>query len=113
MAPYRILWISAQSDPQAGWNLAGWEVETRPPLQALESLAVTNYSAVVLSLPFPGWPATELLGEVTRLAAGVPILAYDPAASVEEAVTLAHLGVYQFLPDMESASRLIPEAIED
>jgi DNA-binding NtrC family response regulator len=50
---------------------------------------------------------------VGRLAPGVPILAYDPAASVETAVTLAHLGVHQFLPDMENARRLISGAMED
>jgi DNA-binding NtrC family response regulator len=41
------------------------------------------------------------------------VLARDPKASVAEAVQLAHLGIYQFLPADESAFGIIDQAIED
>ena len=58
---YRILWISAKSDPPSGWETAdGWEVDVEPPDQALQSLAIADYLVVILNLPLPGWPAAAL-----------------------------------------------------
>jgi DNA-binding NtrC family response regulator len=114
MAPYRILWISTQTDPPTGWTpTEGWEVEVQPPRQAIQSLAAADYSVTILDLPLSIWPAATLLEEVRRAAPSIPILAYDPTISVEMAVTLAHLGIQQFLPDMQCARRLISRAIED
>ena len=41
------------------------------------------------------------------------MLARDPQASVGEAVQLAHLGIYQFLPAGEAAFEVIDRAIEE
>jgi DNA-binding NtrC family response regulator len=41
------------------------------------------------------------------------VLARDPQASVSEAVQLAHLGIYQFLPAGEAAFEVIDRAIEE
>jgi DNA-binding NtrC family response regulator len=113
IAPHRILWISRQTDPPPGWNPSdGWEVEVQLPLQAIESLAFAQYSVILLSLPLPGWPAPTLLEEVGRLAPGVPVLVYDPSASMESAVSPAHLGVHQLLPSLDRANQLISQAIE-
>src|SRR4051794_24841672 len=98
IASCRILWISANPDPPTGWNPPpGWNIHFQAPEPALRALAVAEYSVVVMSLPVPGWPAVTLLDRVRCAAPSVPVMAYDPAASIEGAVTLAHLGVRQCL----------------
>jgi DNA-binding NtrC family response regulator len=113
MASCRILWISANPDPPTGWNPPpGWNVHFQAPESALRALAVAEYSVIVMSLPVPGWPAVTLLDRVRCAAPSVPVMAYDPAASIEDAVTLAHLGVRQCLRDIESAPRMISQVLE-
>ena len=65
----QVLWISAGPDASYGWadwqDL--WNVESRPAEEAIDALAVTNYSAIVLELPYAGWSSAELLEAVTRV----------------------------------------------
>ncbi len=81
--------------------------------EAIDALAVTDYAAIVLELPYPGWRSADLLEAVQRAAPGVPILARDPDISVGEAVQLAHLGLKQFLPAEGDGFGLIDQVIED
>src|ERR1035437_2871601 len=115
MGSTQVLWISAQPELPADWphRPAVWNVEILPADEAIEALAVTGYAAIVLDLPLPGWTAPPLLEAVQRAAPGVPVLARDPKASVGDAVQLAHLGIYQFLPAGENAFELIDLAIAD
>ena len=111
----QVLWVSAGPEPETRWEHgpAGWNVEIRPAEEAIEALAVTDYSAIVLELPYAGWRSAALLEAVQRAAPGVPVLARDPNTSVDEAVHLAHLGLHQFLPADEDGFRLIDRVIED
>ncbi len=115
MGSTQVLWISAATALPSDWphHPAVWNIEIQPPDQAIEALAVADYAAIVLDLPLPGWTAATLLETVQRAAPGVPVLARDPGASVGDAVQLAHLGIYQFLPAGDSAFHLIDQAIED
>jgi DNA-binding NtrC family response regulator len=115
MGSTQVLWISAQPELPADWphQTAAWNIEIQPADEAIEALSVNDYAVIVLDLPLPGWTAPTLLEAVQGAAPGVPVLARDPQASVSEAVHLAHLGLYQFLPAGESAFRLIDQAIED
>ena len=115
MGSTQVLWISAEAEMPAEWphHPAVWNIEIQPADAAIGALAVADYAAIVLNLPIPGWPAPTLLEVVQRAAPGVPVLARDPNASVPEAVQLAHLGIYQFLPAGENAFSLIEQAIED
>jgi DNA-binding NtrC family response regulator len=115
MGSTQVLWISAEAELPAEWphHPAVWNIEIQPADEAVAALAVADYAAIVLNLPIPGWTAPTLLEAVRRAAPGVPVLARDPKASVAEAVQLAHLGIYQFLPADESAFGIIDQAIED
>jgi DNA-binding NtrC family response regulator len=115
MGSTQVLWISSESALPADWphHPAVWNIEIQPADGALDALAVTDYAAVVLDLPVPGWTAATLLEAVQRAAPAVPVLAWNPKASVSEAVQLAHLGLHQFLPASESAFATIDQAIED
>ena len=114
MGSTQVLWVSAEPELPAGWphHPAVWNLDVQTPDDAVEVLTVSDYAAIVLNLPVPGWTAPALLESVQRAAPGVPVLARDPNVPVAEAVRLAHLGVYQFLPDDESALGLIDQAID-
>jgi DNA-binding NtrC family response regulator len=115
MGSTQVLWIGAEAELPAEWphHPAVWNIEIQPADEAIGALEVADFAAIVLNLPVPGWTAPALLEAVQRAAPGVPVLARDPHASVAEAVQLAHLGIYQFLPAGESAFGLIDQAIED
>ena len=115
MASTQVLWISAEPALPADWphHPAVWNIEIQPADVAIQTLTVAEYAAIVLDLPLPGWTAARLLETVQRTAPGVPVLIRDANASVGEAVQLAHLGIYQFLPAGELAFELIAQAIED
>jgi len=115
MGSTQVLWISAQPDLPGDWphHPAVWNIEIQPAAEAIEALKVADYGAIVLDLPHSGWTAPALLEAVQRAAPGVPVLARDPAASVGQAVELAHLGIYQFLPTGDRAFELIDQAIEN
>jgi len=111
----QVLWVSARPETEPRWEHrpAGWNVDIRVAEEALDTLAVTDYSAIVLELPYAGWRSAALLEAVQRAAPGVPVLARDPNTSVDEAVHLAHLGLHRFLPADEDGFRLIDRVIED
>jgi len=113
--PSQVLWVSARPETGPRWEHrpAGWNVDIRVAEEALDTLAVTDYSAIVLELPYAGWRSAALLEAVQRAAPGVPVLARDPNTSVDEAVHLAHLGLHRFLPADEDGFRLIDRVIED
>src|ERR1022692_338587 len=115
MGSTQELWIGAEAELPPEWphHTAVWNIEIQPSAEAISALAVADYAAIVLNLPISGWTAPTLVEAVQRAAPGVPVLARDPNASVAEAVQLAHLGIYQFLPAGESAFGLIDQAIED
>src|ERR1035438_4872513 len=115
MGPTQVLWISEQPALPADWphHPAVWNIEILPADEAIETLAVADYAAIVLDLPLAGWTAATLLEAVQRAAPGVPVLSRDPKASIGEAVQLAHLGIHLFLPAGESGFGLIDQVIED
>src|ERR1019366_457052 len=115
MGPTQVLWISEQPALPADWphHPAVWNIEILPADEAIETLAVADYAAIVLDLPLAGWTAATLLEAVQRAAPGVPVLARDPKASISDAVQLAHLGIHLFLPAGESGFGLIDQVIED
>ncbi len=101
METNRVLWINALAGPPADGPegpepAPAWRTEFRSPDEGLEALRHSDYHAVVLDFPMPGWNPAELLEAVQRLAPGVPVLVRDPDATLSDAVRMARLGVYQF-----------------
>jgi DNA-binding NtrC family response regulator len=109
MQDRRLLWISDRPFETSEWPLLseGYKVEPRPSHEALPELSRRAYIAVVLDFPASGWRGAELLERVQRAATGVPVLVHDPAASPADAVRMARLGAYQFLPADEEAVALV------
>ncbi len=109
----RVLWIvetaafSGHSVPPSGWN-----VRYRTPDAALREPVAGDRQAIVLEFPLAGWTVAALWEEMQRLAPGVPVLVRDPQATLQDAVRMARLGVYQFLTGNEDPFGLIEQAIE-
>ena len=105
----RLLWISNEPFPVTEWPLLSisYRVVSHSCREALRELPGDSWAAIVLDLPATGWRPAELLERVLKTAPGVPVLLHHPTASLSEAVFLARLGAYQFLPaDAEAAALL-------
>jgi DNA-binding NtrC family response regulator len=87
----RILWIAA-FPPRVP---EGWAIETTPDgLEAIQLLRSSSFDAAVIEPPIPQWTAEELLEELVRTQCGIPILVYDPSATIPDAVRLLRLGAH-------------------
>ncbi len=76
------------------------------PVEALAQLRASDYDAVLVFLPLPDWSAAELLEEVQRINALVPVLFVDPEGSLPRAVRMARLGAFQMHDAETDAGRL-------
>jgi DNA-binding NtrC family response regulator len=101
----RLLWLSEEPFEASEWPLlsASYKVESRSSHEALAELSRHPYIAAILNFPASGWRGAELLERIQRAAPQVPVLIYDPAASPAEAVRMARLGAFQFLPADDDA----------
>ncbi len=107
----RVLFlVSAESAPaaqRAAAGLRGMAVETARGMAAgLEYLKVSVYDAVLVWFPFPDWDAGEVLEEIQRVNALVPVVVADPEATLADAVRLARLGAFQVIGAATPAGEL-------
>ena len=111
----RLLWIATEAFEATEWPLlsANYDIRSETPREALQDLPACPYDAIVLHFPSSGWRPADLLDRVQRMAPGIPVLIHDPHASPCDAVTLARLGAYQFLPADRDAVALVDQARED
>ena len=111
MATNLVLWIAETAGlfpaPPGGWN-----VRYRTPEEALREPMPGDAQALVLEFPLAGWTVPALWEAVQRLAPGIPVLVRDPQATLQDAVRMARLGVYQFLTENGDPFGLIEQAIE-
>ncbi|MDR3700091.1 MAG: sigma-54 dependent transcriptional regulator [Candidatus Sulfopaludibacter sp.] len=110
----RVLWIveTAAPSPSDSAPPSAWDVRYCTPEGALREPIAGDRQAIVLEFPLAGWTVPALWEEVQRLAPGVPVLIRDPQSTLQDAVRMARLGVYQFLTEDQDAFRLIEQAIE-
>jgi len=76
--------------------------------EALEQLKGSQYDAVLAFMPQMDWPAEDLLEEIKRVNALVPLILVDARVTLNDAVRLAKMGAYQVF-----GSDIRPEALED
>jgi DNA-binding NtrC family response regulator len=112
MEAKRVLWIAETDSPAVAAPETGWEVLHCSPEAGLRELACARHDAIVLEFPLYGWNTAELWEETQRAAPGTPVLVRDPRASLQDAVRLARLGIYQFLGEKEDPFPLIEQAVE-
>jgi DNA-binding NtrC family response regulator len=109
-----LLWLAGEPFDSSKWPLLsfGYEVVSSLPQEAPRELARRPYLAVVLDSPAADERTAEWLETVQKLAADLPVLVHDPGASAAEAVGLARLGVWQFLPADHEAAPLLDQIWE-
>jgi len=93
----RLLWIRPRGtvDTPPEWPVPAEFVED--PLSGLSMLRQNSYSAVFVTTPIGDWQAGELLDEIQRINASVPVVIQDAAASLAEAVRLVKLGAFSVI----------------
>lgn len=93
----RLLWIrpgeSVDTPPE--WPVSAEFVDD--PVSGLSLLRQNSYSAVFATTPIGDWQAGELLDEIQRINASVPVVIQNEAASLAEAVRLVKLGAFSVI----------------
>ena len=110
----RLLWLGGQPFDSSKWPLlsSNYDVTGGLPPEAPRELARQPYLAVVLDSPASDERTAEWLETIQKAAADLPVLVHDPGASAAEAVCLARLGIWQFLPPDEEAVILLDQLWE-
>jgi DNA-binding NtrC family response regulator len=113
--PTKIIWVRSQQDrplaPPCGPSPT-WAIEYLDAAAGIERLPWQNYGAVVLDFPIPDWTPFRLVEHVLRAAPGIPILLRDLSATLNDAVRLARLGIYEFLASPGERGGQIERALE-
>jgi len=115
----RVLWLAPQPGPcLPSWTSAGQPLQIESaitPGEALARLAASRFDALVACFPLGGWLPEELLEEVQRLDALLPVFLSDPAAGLGDAVRLAKLGAEDCMGadfDLDGLAGRIEAAVE-
>jgi DNA-binding NtrC family response regulator len=104
--PARVLMIGFLADGLRG-ALAAMEVErVASAAEAFSLLASCRFDAVLACLPLADWGAEELLEEIQRVDAWIPVIFFDAHASVSAAVRLIRLGAWHYLSGEEDPAEV-------
>ena len=77
-------------------TLHGIEVELSSPWEALERLKGAKFDAVTIHLPLEECNAEDLLEQIHRTQAFIPVIICDPNGTVADAVRFTKLGAFYF-----------------
>src|SRR5579863_1537693 len=86
-------------DPTSGGLihlLDGVDAIVASPEEALERLKGTKFDAVTIHLPLEQWDAEDLLDQIHRTQAMVPVIVCDREGTVADAVRFTKLGAFCF-----------------
>ena len=76
--------------------LDGVDADLASPEEALERLKGARFDAVTIHLPLEQWDAEDLLEQIHRTQASVPVVICDPAGTLADAVRFTKLGAFYF-----------------
>jgi DNA-binding NtrC family response regulator len=71
-------------------------LETLDPWEGLERLKTSEFDAVVVSLPLEVGCVEDLLEQIQRIRADLPVIIHDPCGTPEDAARLCNLGAFHF-----------------
>jgi two-component system response regulator GlrR len=112
----RLVCISSGQSNQPAWleALHGLDVEDFLPWEGLDHLKTSSCDAVVVSLPLEGCSTEDLLEQIQRFDACLPVIIHDPQGTLADAVRLIKLGAFHFLTgnDAEEFRQVLEWAAE-
>jgi DNA-binding NtrC family response regulator len=76
--------------------LDGVDADMASPEEALDRLKGTSFDGVTIHLPLELWDAEDLLEQIHRTQALVPVIICDPAGTLADAVRFTKLGAFYF-----------------
>jgi len=106
----RVLIISSGQGTGDGADYALKGVAVRRAggvLEALELLKGSEFDAVIAGVPQPDWTAEEILEEIQRINALVPVVVRSAQASLRTAARLAKLGAFEVVAAATGAEELL------
>ncbi len=112
----RLLWIASN---EAGYTGPVNIPETVTLETAGTILAGVNFlrncrlDAAIVNLPFADWTAEEILEELQRANAAVPVIIRDPHGTIADAIRLVKLGAFHYLgggSDQQELARILEAA---
>jgi len=115
MNPTKILWIrGSRNEPatECSGHATNWTVDRLDPATGIGRLRREDFGLVVLDFPISGWTPDALLEQIRAVSPGIPVLVRDSAATLNDAVRLARLGVHRFLAPQENVDSQIEEALQ-
>jgi DNA-binding NtrC family response regulator len=116
----RLLWITdgpgAPSERELFAHLQQFTVQHAASVyEALSLLESSRFDILFASFPLPEWTPAELLEEIQRINAFLPVIVRDPGGTLADAVRLTKLGAYQFVGaklDAEELANHLESAVE-
>jgi DNA-binding NtrC family response regulator len=112
----RLVCISSGKSIHPAWleALNGLDVEDFPPWEALNQLKISFCDAVIVSLPLEGCRTEDLLEQIQRFDACLPVIIHDLQGIPADAVRLIKLGAFHFLSgdDVEEFRQVLEWAAE-
>jgi len=112
----KVVYISRGDTIPPAWldALTGHDSEDILPWQGVDQLRGSSCDAVVVSLPLEGCSAEDLLEQIQRVHAGLPVIFHDPEGTAADAVRLIKLGAFHFLTgdDADEFRRVLEWASE-
>jgi DNA-binding NtrC family response regulator len=116
----RLLVINSGDEQVARWARGGDADSTvvecaGSGLEGLRRVKTASYDAVLAAFPMEDWTAEEIMEEIGRVNAMVPVIVRDRMGSMADAVRLVKLGAYHYFGvEMDSweLSRVVEGAVE-
>ena len=101
----KLVYISGGDTVAPAWfeTLNGHDSEEVLPWQAVDQLRGSACDAVVVSLPLEGCSAEDLLEQIQRVHASLPVIFHDPDGTAADAVRLIKLGAFHYLTGNDAA----------
>ena len=95
----KLVYISDGDTVPPAWleALSGHDVEDVLPWQGLDQLRGSTCDATIVSLPLEDCSPEDLLEQIQRVQASMPVIFYHPTGTAADAVRLIKLGAFHFL----------------
>jgi DNA-binding NtrC family response regulator len=102
--------------PAVAWPgvLEGVKAEAVGPREAVESLKTSRVDAVLVRLPLEDWTPEDMLEQIQRIDAAMPVILCDTPGRLADAVRLTRLGAFHYLTvdDTDELREVLERAAE-